>query len=225
MKFDFVPASEIDAILENELGASLARKGFLIRSPRAYVRSRIPKIRDLIIIQPMKGASYAPCWGFSLDFVPHISRDALRWHRTDRSARLDLRFDPLDYLYPGSSEFNQWTIDSARGTRTARKDIRRITTMLSKQAEAFFAQVQGEPDLLPAFQREAAREAVRFNFYNYSQQPIAYAFILARLGDLDSAKAELEKACAMHDASVTVRQRLKEMIGQFAADPQGSPDA
>ena len=225
MKYDFVPASETDAILETELGASLARKGFLIRSPRAYVRSRIPEIRDLIIIQPMKGASYAPCWGFSLDFVPHISRDALRWHRTDRSARLDLRFDPLDYLHPGSSEFRQWTIDSARGAKNARKDIRRITTLVSKHAEGFFARVQSESDLLRSFEREATRKAVRFNFYNYSQQPIAYAFILARIGKLDSAKAELEKAYAMHDASVTVRQRLKEMIGQFAADPQGRPDA
>jgi len=225
MKYEFVPASEIDAILENELGASVAPKGFLIRSPRAYVRSRSPEIRDLIIIQPMKGAGYAPHWGFSLDFVPHISRDGLRWHRTDKSARLDLRFDPLDYLHPGSPEFNQWTIDSARGAKTARKQIRRITTMLSKHAEAFFAQVQSKSDLLRAFEREAAREAVRFNSYNYSQQAIAYAFILGRIGKFDSAKAELERAYAMQDVSETVQQRLKEMIRQSAADHQRRPDA
>lgn len=45
----------------------------------------------------MKGASYVPIWGISLDFVPHVAGNRLAWHRTDKSARMDLVYDPVDF--------------------------------------------------------------------------------------------------------------------------------
>jgi hypothetical protein len=64
--------------------------------PRKWVRAR-PPIRDLIEVVAMKGASLIPRWGISLDFVPHVQGDAIRWHRSDKSAIADIVYDPVDF--------------------------------------------------------------------------------------------------------------------------------
>lgn len=39
-----------------------------------------------------------PRWGTSLDFVPHVRGEAVRFHRTNKGAVIDVLFDPIDFF-------------------------------------------------------------------------------------------------------------------------------
>lgn len=86
-------ATLIDEIFEAIFGVELSKHGFKYANHRKWVRSHKDEIRELFLIQALKGANYSPVWGFSLDFVPHCSGKKILWHRTPKSARLDLRYD------------------------------------------------------------------------------------------------------------------------------------
>jgi hypothetical protein len=85
-----VSAAEIDEILIRDFGPSLSSIGFSHVSKRRWVRTRIAEIRDLVIVQALKGGADSPILGFSLDYVPHVAGQSMQWHRTEKSSRFDL---------------------------------------------------------------------------------------------------------------------------------------
>ena len=109
--YELVSANEMDDIFDETLGDALDEHGFEQVAPRKWVRSTKAPIRDLVHILAMKGASFVPCWGFSLDFVPHISGSSIRWHRTAKSSMFDLRYDPVDYDIGWMQEWGIASID------------------------------------------------------------------------------------------------------------------
>jgi hypothetical protein len=210
--FDIIPSAEIDASLRVILGEALVRQGFESMSPRAYVRSRVPGMKDLIRIQALKGMSYSPLWGLSLDFVPHLSGDALRWHRTAKSARFDLRSDPLDYIHPASWAFELWIVHNIYGLKSTRQDIKRVTKTTVAESRYFFSRVRTLTELVQAFERQKARKAIRFHFYAYSEQILAYAFTLARVGRLQDALVEFERYLERRDPPIELRAQLEDLL-------------
>lgn len=66
--------------------------------------------RHVVELQALKGLSYCPQWRLSLDFVPHITGGGkVRWHRTAKSARLDLVYRPIDFE-PSSADTREWAV-------------------------------------------------------------------------------------------------------------------
>ena len=86
-----VPAATMDEIFAETFGKRLTSVGFTFIKRTKWTRVRTPGFRDLFEIMLGKGHVYYPSWGFSLDFVPHVSGSTVRWHRTDKSSLLDLR--------------------------------------------------------------------------------------------------------------------------------------
>ena len=64
----------------------------------------------------------------------------------------------------------------------------------------------------------AERAAGRFRFTNYVQQPIAYAFLLARAGSRDAGLAELERGIEFHQL-----QHLREKLLALLDEPSPLP--
>src|SRR5260370_14023875 len=114
---DFIPAREMDGIFANTFGTALSLCGFDQINRRKWVRSSRTPIRELFRITAMKGASFSPVWGFSLDFVPHFSGSTIRWHRSNKSAIFDLCYDPIDY----TRSVHEWSILSSKGRKAARE--------------------------------------------------------------------------------------------------------
>lgn len=215
-----VPAAEVDVILSKVFDARLAARGFHKIAPRKWVRSAKPEIREVFQVLAMKGASYSPVWGFSLDYVPHISGASLQWHRTSRSAYLDLRYDPLDYVEPPSREFEAWFVHTFYGRRKTTNDAVRVARIAFSLATAFFNQVLTINDLPKAFEQQIKLtqegKVHRFGFYNYIQHPIAYALTLAKLGQLSKAESVLERAIARGDTYRPVAAQLRAHLGELA---------
>jgi hypothetical protein len=210
--FSPVAAARLDAIFATVFGGPLLNLEFEAVTPRKWVRSSKPAIRELFLIQTLKGASYSATWGFSLDYVPHLAGDKVAWHRTPKSALLDLRYDPIDYLDPSTQPYDEWFIRSLHGEERAAADARRVCARAIPLATAFFDPVQHVDDLRRSFKAQIDRPAVRFGFHNHIQQPLAYLFTLAKLGHRDEAEALLERYVADYGISTSAAGRLRELV-------------
>lgn len=196
-QYELISAAEIDKILALVFDRPLKSLDFEKVNRRRWVRSTKPDIREIFSILPMKGAWYSPAWGFSLDYVPHISGQKIRWHRTNKSALFDFRYDPLDYESPEEFGFKSWRIDSFYGKSTAIKQAKRVSKISINAAKILWNSVQSLSDMTMVFEEQLRltqeRKVNRFGFYNYVQHPMAYAFTLAKIGETDSALELLEK--------------------------------
>src|ERR1700760_3858458 len=70
---DILLAGERDAIMAIHLNAPLAELGLVQVAPRRWVDGSSPPVRPVFEMGLLKGAGIMAWWGFSLDFVPHIS--------------------------------------------------------------------------------------------------------------------------------------------------------
>jgi hypothetical protein len=179
-------ADEMLQILRITFGPQLESAGFTESGTRMWTRSVKTHITEVFQIQPVKGLSYSPRWGLSLDFVPRISGSSIKWHRTPKSAVIDLKYDPLDYE---RIPFCTSRIDGCSAEQTSQ----RLADGSISSALSWFDKVRSEEDLLTAFEEARSLKAIRFAFYNYRPHAIAYAFVLSRAGRLNEAKVELHK--------------------------------
>jgi hypothetical protein len=209
---EIVPTTEMDAIFAETFGAALPRHGFEKVDRRKWVRSTKQPIRELVQINALKGARFCPAWGFSLDYVPHVSGASLRWHRSAKTAILDLCYDPMDY----EMKLNEWSIPSLEGRRIARQEAERQTKMTLDLALPWFDTVIGDVDLVREFEAKKQRPFVRFGFYNYVQGPLAYAVVLARVGRFKDAEAEMGKYCEDGRVREAIKIKLFQLLGKQA---------
>lgn len=186
--YDPLSASVMNTVFKEIFGPKLAVEGFEPVAPRKWVRSKKKSIREVFEVTAMKGASYSPRWGVSLDFVPHFSGSSLRWHRTPKSSILDLCFDPCDYDNPFPD-----LVCSLFGLDVAKASGMKQADYAIPLALGWFHSIQDITDLVREYEAAKQRRAVRFGFYNYVQHPLAFALVLARVGRLEAARAELRR--------------------------------
>ena len=207
MRYELVGAAEINHIIAQSFVPYLDTLRFSRVSERKWVRNRVEGVRDLVVIQALGRSSYSPIIGFSLDYVPHIAGESARWHRTDKSALFDLRFDPLDYEMPNTPAFRKWTIAGIYGSRIAKEDFQRVGQLTASHATKALDGIVTSHDLCSAFEQQIRGSPVRFGFYNYTQQPLAYAFTLLRVGSTEKArKVFSEWKAAVKESSIAMRE-------------------
>jgi hypothetical protein len=101
----------------------------------------------------------------------------------------DLTYDPVDYTHNP----NEWRVPHLVSVGEARSAAARIAGRAVPDALRFFNRVQTLADLGEAFDEKRRRPYVRFTFENYTQEPLAFAFVLARLGKAEEARGLLKK--------------------------------
>lgn len=204
-----VPAATIDAALAEILGPMMEERGFEQVSRRKWVRSAKVPIREVLDLLAMKGYSLIPVWGFSLDFAPHVSGSSVKWHRTPRSALLDLRWDPFDYE---PRRVPSYEFSGLHGEAHLRRQIARGDGRALRAADGFWNRVQSVPDLVATMEWVRRLPSDRFVFDNYSQQIIAYAFALAATGAQERAAAELAACITRFQVPPTPAGRLVALL-------------
>ena len=203
-------AAEIDHGVANVVAPLLSKYGFESSAKgRRWIRAR-PPIRDVFEIAALKGAWQVPRWGISLDFVPHISGEAVRWHRTSKSAQIDFVFDPVDFFADWQ---DGWAITALHGEVGVRRDAARVLPLAVEHALGWFSSFE-DGDLLGRVEdhRHADRPGRRFGFDNWVQQPLAYAFVLARAGAADNAMAALDRWILTVGVSSGAAERLRALL-------------
>ena len=173
-----------------------------------------PPCRRLFEIQLLKGAGLKACYGFSLDFVPHISGGRVRWHRSDKSAMLDVVLDPRDLPQPSF-------IHGAAGLENGLLRLLPEAVARAKETWRRGATLQGMLDIVRELRdMPVGRRINCFGFYNYTQLPLAFAFLSAKAGDLRAADEELGKYAAAHRLDEEEAAKLHSLARNHAGPDQ-----
>jgi hypothetical protein len=185
---ELMQAEALEALIIPLLDAALTPHGFELVRRRTWVKSARAPIRHLFSLQVLKGLRVSPLWGLSLDYVPHLAGARLAWHRRPKSARYDLTDDPLDVE---DIPLEKLQIDVWHGPAGVRDSAQTCTRNAVPRAMKFFQRAKTIQHVADLFEEIRKRPAIRFGFYNYLQQPLAYAFTLAKLGREAEARREL----------------------------------
>lgn len=203
---DLLAAAERDAIVAKHLAKHLPSLGLGQISPRSWIDGSKPPARRMFEIVLVKGQGMKTRWGFSLDFVPHItgwnlppaSTRKIGWHRTDKNAMLDVIVDPCD-LPHFSSLFGADRLDGELESYLPAAVERACETW--RRGETWHGMLQ-------IVQEIRERKVNCFGFCNYTQLPLAFAFLSAKIGDLAAAEAELEAYARRHKLDDAVELKL-----------------
>jgi hypothetical protein len=213
---DPLPIVEFNEAVARTMGSALEDHGFEAVGPRRWVRSSRAPIRDVIELEALKGMSYCPMWGFSLDFVPHVtSRGDVKWHRSAKSARFDLVYRPIDYV-PDRSASRDWSASPFATRAEVQDDLDRVTRLVLKEALPFWDAVSGVRDLPHTYRAHRHRAAVGCPFDSFPQQCLALAFVLARSAD-GEAQATLSEYLRAFEVPLKAAARLEELLEEAAA--------
>jgi hypothetical protein len=211
----------MDEVIRDAFGRRLEARSFEPINRRSWVRSQKVPIREEVGVRALKGHRFVPAWSISLDFVPHVTETGrIAWHRTAKQHRADLGVDPVDdpkRLRAG--RLVVWGMGPQDGVRKA---LDRSAGLAVELAEQWFGRITDVPSLIPVFEEAERQPAVRFGFDDYVQHRLAYAFVLARTGNTERARTELDRWCQRHlfgqfgppeDTRSAAAERLHELIG------------
>jgi hypothetical protein len=231
-----VSGPEYRAAIHLAFDSILGADGFVRAGDMKWVRSRGPVIRDVILVYALKGGMYTTRWGVSLDFVPHITNDVLRWHRSPTSARIDLGYDPLDFIDgrigafnarpptddpafeplslvdPAQARTSWWEISAWRPPSDGPGEQTRAAKQVMAMSTPWLAAIRDLNSLLAAFEREQRRPSNRFPFDAYVQHRLAYAFALAAANETSKALVELRRWADDYEPAEGVRATLYELV-------------
>lgn len=203
---ELVPSAAFNETLRGTFDGRLGSQGFEAVKGLKWVRSAKPEIRDVIELYSVKGAAVAARWGVSLDFVPHVAAGRVRWHRTAKSAVLDLVWDPLDF-----DGVDGWT----QSRLVAMSDLERLAgsfaVKVCQRALSDLARVRGVSDLPGLYREWDARPAVRFSRESYPRSLISEAFVLQRLG-LPGGSERLREGCSRAELDDSIQDELTALL-------------
>lgn len=207
--FDSVTLDAAHRVLAPAVDAALGGRHFEAVAPLTWVRSDGAPIRQIFAFPAWKGGVIAPRWGFSFDFVPHVSGNAVRWHRTGKSAIFDLAVDARDRALDISINHGE--------RRIAERSAAVVKTAIER-ADKLWQRVESIEDAVAAFEwLRAHLSSAGLGFYNYVQHPIALAFVLAKTGDAAAAHRELDRFLEGRSPDDAVSVRVRELLSKTAA--------
>lgn len=237
--------TEADAILEGALTPRIAASGFAFAGKRTWARRIKPHICELIRFFHTKGAGITVRWGVMLDFVPQVSGRRLKWKRLPQDVYFDLEWWPVDYDDKLRAEYEkahkrfmerkdtwppvpvpkrtsrtyEWSVNVLDPLDVFQAQSDELATVTACQAIVFFDRITNLTDVanLLAFQRTYSY--LGLGFFNYVQPPLAYAFLLAKLGRVQDALDAYAEYCASIPSMPEVQQKLYSAFAEALTTP------
>lgn len=175
----------LSPLMERELGL-IYLGGYLWAGPWEDHRRKIVQV---FLINQAYGTLQ---WGWSFDFVPHVSGKKLAWHRTDKSARLDVWEVSRDFIKAGTRgdtrKRREAVVFSAYGPSRASVEDRhrRAFQTLLPLIRAYYAGT-GTPERMLGSMETALGDS----YYRFTQAvplTVSAAFLAAALGRAERGK-------------------------------------
>ncbi|XBS68420.1 hypothetical protein ABK905_17050 [Acerihabitans sp. KWT182] len=105
-KYELLSNQKLHRVIAPVIESRLCPLGFVRQKDLTWLRSKDAPIRQVFTFVKWKGGVFAPRWGLSFDFVPHVVANAtIKWHRTEKSAGIDFVVDArerecnISYIY------------------------------------------------------------------------------------------------------------------------------
>jgi hypothetical protein len=205
--YQLLSAAERDEILAAHLRERLPAFGLTEITARRWVDGSQPPVKRMFELQLLKGASIGACWGFSLDYVPHISGGRVRWHRSDKTVMLDIIVDQRDLPQPSY----------IRGPAGLTEGLRQLLPEAIRRAGESWRKGSTLQGMLGIIREIPDRRSNCLGYENYTQMPLAYAFLSAKIGDVQTALQKLEEYVKRLDLDDDGAARLKKLTREYAA--------
>jgi len=209
---DLLSADDFYSPINRFLDSRLAELGYVRPRQGLWVREDCLSARPVFQLWHFKGAVSAPVWGFALNYVPHLNNACtkLSWHRTVRSARLDVF--PFD-KFEQTGEISRFAAHQDHAAT-----IERVLAGAFDQAKEFFGAFQSTDDLLPLFERLRCYQGDGLGYWNYSNLPVAHAFTLQVTGDYAGGKSILDEHLRRTNITGPARADLLKRFERATAD-------
>jgi hypothetical protein len=202
--FEFLTRDQVHEILRPIVRDSLSPDGFEEMGTLKWVRSVDVPIRQMFTFSQWKGGVVAPTWGVSLDFVPHLSGRKLQWHRTPKSAALDLVVDSRD---------RSLDLPYHKGQQPFKNLAPQVVPAAVLRARDFWDRSKQIADLPNAISwLRSYLSSGGLGFYNYVQHPLTLAFVYSMEGRSADAQIELGRFLHQHDVSDETKDKLHRLV-------------
>jgi hypothetical protein len=178
-EFNLLSIATIHQHIAPVVEAQLSALGFARQKPLHWIRSAEAPIRQMFRYSQLKGGALAPQWGFSLDFVPHLSGGKVKWHRTEKSALLDAFVD---------GQGSELSLSYMWGVAGLLEQMQPRVEAAIRAAAGFWAKGRTYPELYALVEKLRSEPGSEL----YTQLPLANAICLARSGREAEGLRELQ---------------------------------
>jgi hypothetical protein len=198
---EFVPARSLYEAFRQVVTPT----GFQTVKNGVLARQATTDIFHLITLAAYKGNQYGFQWGVSLTYMPHRWENELRWHRTLKSARLDL----WDRLMDLPQDLNLTRLPPDKSIPSRSHGIELFEQNLEREWQDLKTTIAGWLGLardLPGVLSMSSQQKQRSwqGPHHWPPPSLVHAFTLSRMGSLREAVTE-----------------LSEIIGEGVPDPNG----
>jgi hypothetical protein len=168
--------------------AALARAGFEPIAPGVHARSVEDGIVQLAKLMTFKDGTYSLQWGVSLPWMPHAFSPKPKWHRTLKSARMDLFEWPVTLAAAPGESLDEWHVKLSHGPHYMALTFDAMWRSLSPRMHAFFERVRTAPGVMAAAQVQCGQTVL------HDPDPrLVLAFTAARLANPTAAADALDR--------------------------------
>lgn len=197
------------------IGPAIGKLGFQRLKEGTWLRTVTDEIDHVIGLQALKGLSHQILIGVRLAFAPHVSQRSVRNHTPSEQG-----WEMLDLVHNMYSEqvYNpiEQLIDAGHGYKYLRNDLKRQKKILIPYLKSYFCNAANLDTVLAMYESERLRNHTGLGFENRNRHLISYPFLLARLGQLETAEALIERHLDTLEAIPSVRNRVLDRLREVA---------
>jgi hypothetical protein len=210
-----IPVNRVYQLLE--LTVQPGQQNYEIIRNGLFGRKVHENIYHLIKFQAMKGYSFTIWWGASLTYLPQYWNKSLKWHRTLRSARLDLFEMPWDFLIDASSSWQEqelYSPSAMQGEEAFQKNAAIMWKMMRPHILSWMDKAGTIPGVL-----ELASGQVKRNWSGARHFPnplFVLAFTYAKLGKVEQGRETLNRYLLSSNESEISKANLIQGFEQIS---------
>jgi len=189
--------ADIEPHINEAFDGQLVPHGFARVARRKWVRSTKTPIRELFVINSLKGGRFSPAWGFSTGLVPYRTTSGFKRQSTDKNSIMDLLVDPIDV----TANVPKQTFSFITGfhSEIPLKPIQECAKHFGPLACADFDRVQDLHDFCQFFLRRERIRYKRLGFYTYVQHGLTSGFVMLFTGNVEGGLSQIRRFCDSWD--------------------------
>jgi hypothetical protein len=182
---ELIDSQTIGDILNEIISPRLAKRGLMCNGKDLWFDQTQNSIRQVFKYLKLKGETGTFVWGVCLDFIPTISFNKLKFHRTEKSIQLHL----FEWTDEYSNSFFGGQLDGGItthwGKRETKNSILRLFGKYEQKINNWFDRAATFENLIEIAQQQI-KEGKSYNFHDPDQQ-IVLAFLQAKIKQFDNA--------------------------------------
>lgn len=210
-----VPADRIYSIAEEVISSS--SNGFVSPKRGWWAREFAAETFQVVKLDALKGAAYGLSYGLSLPYVPYPYLPRAKWHRSIKSASLDLREQPQVHLADSTNlGAHGFVASSLLGEKCFRDEFGALWKACWPRISEWFQSTRSTEGVLQKCAAHLARSAGEVKYIPGAR--LVRAFAYAKVGRRDAAMAELDIFLQEYEEGEEARQNLYSALAQVDSD-------